>query len=772
MGLRLGELTAFLKIGKKDFSKDLVEAKAEFRAAGQSMAREADKTGKAMGVGFHHGASGGIDRFFRDATGRLHDERGRFVRDFEQMGEAAGGAASGGFSMLFSSIGDIGKALAGAAGPLKIFAIGLLIAVGAATFLGPAIGAVAAALAILPALAFGAAAGVATLVLGFMGIADHFKKTAKAGGSVVDKAFQIAQAERRVRDANEEVTASQKALNQAREDAVERMQDLNRSLAGSRLDQHAATLALTDAQKQLDAAQASGNADEIERAQLAYDQAAQSLAEVNDRVEDLTLEQRRSARAGVEGSDQVQSALLRQRAAVEGVADAEHALREARKGGGGGSPAEELTKIAPAAQAAVDAIKGLKPAWDKLRLSVQQRLFSGVAGELKDLSKAWLPTLTTKLGAFADTFNHIFKVFSGTAKKPEFIEKVGKALDAVNRFIDKIGAAAAGPFMDAMATLGEAAAPILDMLGDDIAKGFFEDFAKWIDSGAKSGKLQSFLDQASGFLHDVLHMGKTVVGIVGDITDILFGSETDGVSSWQSVLNSLDDLKAWLDDPANKKKASEWIERFQAMGIAILKVIGFLLKVGLWLYDAERAFDRFLEASSAAAARFVAGAKEKLTSFVGWLGGLPGRVASATAGMFDGIKDAFKAALNWVIDRWNGLKFKLPEGEIFGQKIGGATLSVPPIPHLAGGGIVPATPGGRLVRTSEAGEAEAVMPLSKLAPMLRDAVMQALATVGELGSRVIELTLDLGEGIRQVVQVHLDRQGRHTVRVVGMARGR
>ena len=36
------------------------------------------------------------------------------------------------------------------------------------------------------------------------------------------------------------------------------------------------------------------------------------------------------------------------------------------------------------------------------------------------------------------------------------------------------------------------------------------------------------------------------------------------------------------------------------------------------------------------------------------------------------------------------------------------------IPHLAEGGIVPATSGGRLVRVAEAGEDEAVIPLSKL----------------------------------------------------------
>ncbi|MEV8514300.1 hypothetical protein [Dactylosporangium sp. NPDC051484] len=38
---------------------------------------------------------------------------------------------------------------------------------------------------------------------------------------------------------------------------------------------------------------------------------------------------------------------------------------------------------------------------------------------------------------------------------------------------------------------------------------------------------------------------------------------------------------------------------------------------------------------------------------------------------------------------------------------------IPSIPALAKGGIVPATPGGRIVRVAEAGKAEAIVPLDE-----------------------------------------------------------
>lgn len=770
MSLRLGELTAFASLDDSALDRGLIVSEAKVKAAGKTMARDLEVSGRQAGAGFHHGALPGVERFFRDADGRLHDERGRFVREFEQLGQAAGAAAAGGMSGLFSTVGEIGQAFASAGGPLKIFAIGLLIVVGAATLAGPAIGAVAAALAALPALALGAAASIATLIIGFSGIADHFKKTAKAGGAYVDRAYQIIQAERRIRDANAEVRASTIALTRAREDAARKLRDLALAAHGAQLDQREATLRLADAQKELERAQATGDADQIERAQLAYEQANQTLAEARTRTVDLSVERQRAAEVGVEGSDQVTSALDRQKHAVEGVQDAEHALEQTRRAGGGGS-AQQLSKISKNAMELVATLKALKPAWDRLRLSVQDKLFAGASEEIKDLAKRWLPFLQTKLGNFASTFNGIFKTFSGTAQKPEFIERTGKALDTVDRLLDKVGGALAGPFAEAMSILGAAAAPIIDMLGDDIS-GFISDFADWIKSGEKSGKLSEFLTQAGGFLHDVMHLGGTVVGIIGDLTKAAFGAEDDGESSWQTFLKTLDDLKTWLDDPKNQKTVEEWIDRMQRVGIVFFKVTGFVLGLLVGLFEMEQKLKGWVERTTGKVGEFAGGVKKWLGQVVDHVKELPGKIATAAVGMWDGIKTAFKAAINWIIDRWNALKFTIPGIDVFGQAVGGTTLNMPQISHLKDGGLVPATAGGRVVRVAEAGQAEAVLPLSSLGPMLRDAVLQALEAAGGLVAGFVDVTLDLGEGIEQVVRIKLDRRDRQTKRQVGMARGR
>jgi hypothetical protein len=74
-------------------------------------------------------------------------------------------------------------------------------------------------------------------------------------------------------------------------------------------------------------------------------------------------------------------------------------------------------------------------------------------------------------------------------------------------------------------------------------------------------------------------------------------------------------------------------------------------------------------------------------SIVNIVKSIPGRIGKAAAGMWDGIKDAFRSALNWIIDRWNSLHFSIPGFDAFGIHVGGFSLGVPSLPHFAHGGI-------------------------------------------------------------------------------------
>ena len=77
-----------------------------------------------------------------------------------------------------------------------------------------------------------------------------------------------------------------------------------------------------------------------------------------------------------------------------------------------------------------------------------------------------------------------------------------------------------------------------------------------------------------------------------------------------------------------------------------------------------------------------------LGKIVAFIRSMPGKVANAASGMFDGIKNAFKSAVNWIINGWNSLEFAIPKISVPGPlpDIPGFSMGTPNIPALAGGG--------------------------------------------------------------------------------------
>ena len=136
-----------------------------------------------------------------------------------------------------------------------------------------------------------------------------------------------------------------------------------------------------------------------------------------------------------------------------------------------------------------------------------------------------------------------------------------------------------------------------------------------------------------------------------------------------------------------------------------------------------------------------------LNGVVGFIGGLPGRIASAAGGMWNGIKDAFRAVLNWVIDRWNGLQFKIPAVNFMGIRTSAFTLGVPRIPHLATGGI---TNGPMLALIGDnPGGREVVEPLAGYKAELakeRQAGADALAAQSSGSGGGLHLTVETRNG--------------------------
>jgi hypothetical protein len=800
MALKLGELVAILKTDDRPLEKGLDDGKKKMRSAGQAM--QADAATTAAGIARQWGAGGarGADAFTRDAAGRLRDTKGRFVSAAElaaieaadamarqgreasegftrdangrlrdsrgrfvaagnDLGEGVasglGGGLRGAFGIVSDAFSKLTSMLGQVGGPV-IQAIAWVAAIGAAAAGSAAlIGVLGGALGSLPGIIGGLGALTGVLSLGFMGLGDAFKRTAggSAGGAMVDRAYQIAQAERRLRDANEAVTESQEAVTRARQRATaaqedllraekraaENLEDLGRDLAGSKLAQERAALRVTEAELAYqEALRRPWEPRAIVDAELALREAKHAAEESKDRVEDLGEEHTEAARKGVKGSDEVTAAQERHRAAVdevaaarkrernavEGVADAEHALQQARKpvgGGGGGGAGQEITKLAPAARAAVDAIKRLKPAFEELRLHVQERLFKGVGDRITSMADAWKGTLKSRLGSMATMVNGLFHNLGESVSKPQFIKDMDAGLGSFEKMIGRIGEAITGPFMDAWGRLSRAAGPFMEKFGVRLAN-TVEKFSEWIKKADESGALTKFFEDSAETMEKIWTVGEDIVEVVGKFLAIIF---PDAKGATDSVLDgahvTLEKISAWLDRPENQQKIRDIIGQVKSLVTWFGKAAE---KVGSWYNSAKSAYDRI---------------KAGGNTLVAWVRGLPGRISTAASGMWNGIKESFRGAINWVIGKWNGLSLKLPSATFFGQQVGGGSLQMPHIDYLAQGGIVPATPGGRLAVMGEAGEDEAVIPLSKLRDLMGRTVLELRSSGSALDDLLVEI---------------------------------
>ncbi|WP_250029815.1 hypothetical protein [Paractinoplanes maris] len=439
------------------------------------------------------------------------------------------------------------------------------------------------------------------------GVADALRREAEAQESVV-KALDRAK-------------RSQEAVNQARRQAKENIEDLGRSLRGAVLSEREAAVALDEALLALDVARQSGDLREIQKAQLAYERAQLAIEETADATGDLAEEADDANKKGVENSDLVQDALRDQAEAwnavedaQQGVIDANRAVADAQQGvidaqngvidatdalksaqdgvasamdgqkaaaeglksaqdslaaaqqkvaAGGGAVAKEVTKLAPAAQRFVDAIKALKPAFEDLRLDVQQRLFAGLDKTVTNVGREWIPRLKVTLGSYADTFNSFFKNLGTAITAPRFMDDMQAGAESFRKLLERVGGAITSDLVPAFGTLSRAAGPFIEKLGDGLAR-IVEKFSQWVEDGRRSGALADFFDRASQALEDIGSVGYEVFRIIGNIFEIITGSSPkSGANPLQQFRDGLKSVADYLDNPANQEKIRGFIAKVQ-----------------------------------------------------------------------------------------------------------------------------------------------------------------------------------------------------------------
>lgn len=119
---------------------------------------------------------------------------------------------------------------------------------------------------------------------------------------------------------------------------------------------------------------------------------------------------------------------------------------------------------------------------------------------------------------------------------------------------------------------------------------------------------------------------------------------------------------------------------------------------------------------------------EKIEAIVGFFRAMPDRIRRVTSNLWDGLKDSFRTAINWLINKWNNFRLDLRvPTNVATTALGiagfGFTIDTPNLPLLARGGTVLPQRGGTLAVLAEAGRPERVEPLDSDGLSRRDRAM-------------------------------------------------
>jgi hypothetical protein len=491
-------------------------------------------------------------------------------------------------------------------GLLRVVAIGAVVAVlgslaahavAVTAALLPMVGALAA----VPGVAFASAAGLGSLLLALGGIAAAWKESGKAsaGGAAASRAAarQVAAAQRQVEtaqrslsDTQREARRAQEELTEARKTAAERLEDLSRSLAGARLDEEAAVLAVARAQEELERTRADQGATamDVAEADLAYRQSLQTLAEVRDRVGDLAAEQTIAARTGVEGSEEVRQALERQADAARAVQDAQRQLVDAHaelatagqsSAGGVDKAAEAMARLAPAARQLVTVGRELAETWrTRVQVAVQQATFAGVAGELRLLSDALLPTMQRRLVGIGGAWNEAILATSGLVRSRGFVEDLDATLGHAT-----LGARLLGrvwpPVISGLRHLGVVGGGFLPRIARWVLQ-IAQRFDAWAAAARRSGRAQQWIERGGEVLRQVGRIARNVGGAVR----ALFAAGGDSGRTLDSIEKVTANMRDWLASAEGQAKVRAFFSGLRAVLASVVQVVpqlvGAVLELG------------------------------------------------------------------------------------------------------------------------------------------------------------------------------------------------
>lgn len=308
-----------------------------------------------------------------------------------------------------------------------------------------------------------------------------------------------------------------------------------------------------------------------------------------------------------------------------------------------------------------------------------------VKGSAADMAKTLEKQPQRKLEAFKRKALSKVATFMADKAIPAF-EKLGKKAK-------ELGERLAPTFKPIVDFVKKNPAPVLAALAVVIGVPLVAAFVAWAAS-ALSAAAATFIALAPIMLV-IAAIALLVTGFVLAYQKVgWFRDAVDAVGRFfrDTLWPILQSVGAWIRDtlvPIIGKIATKFKDIAVSIGTNVGEIVGFVIGIPGRIASTVSTLWDGIKTGISEAKNWVGDAVGKL---VGFVTGIPGKISDAASGMFDGIKEAFRSAINFIIRGWNGMEFKIPGFKVGPVGYDGFTLGLPDIPELHTGGVVP---GGR-----------------------------------------------------------------------------
>lgn len=447
--------------------------------------KDVDRVGEKVGKDL----SDGVNRGFRKSNNNFN----LFTPKFLASVDAA--------RARFTSLTRVGYALApaltalgGIIGLLGTGFISLTSIIGAATT--PAL--------ITLAGAFTAAGQAAlTLKLAFSGIA----KAVQAGNKNSKKTVSSIKSEE---DAQRNLLAAYERLAEARQTAIEQLQQLGFDSEDAAISEKKAALELEKARETL--ARVSDlppNSRARKEAELAFAEADLNYRRAIDRNNDLKKSEAANAKIGPDVKSQVDGSKI-VLDATRNVIEATEARDAALQGSGGDAYADALSGLSEEAQNFAKYLVSIQGEFKKLKDAAGVKLFPQLETAIDNLVKNLFPALAPLLTSTGDVLGKVAIRISKVVTSSENIKRLESIWKTNNTFIDNLGYAVDNLY-EGFLILLTAAKPLIDAFG------------KFLKNVTGSWKETLKLDEASGKLEERFKIAKGILEDLGTILGNVFG---------------------------------------------------------------------------------------------------------------------------------------------------------------------------------------------------------------------------------------------------------